>query len=44
MKGKNMKDKKLSTKIVAGVIAGLMILSALTSAIMIIVEFVAHNH
>lgn len=39
-----MKDKKLSTKIVAGVIAGLMILSALTSAIMIIVEFVAHNH
>lgn len=39
-----MKDKKLMTKIIAGVIAGLMILSAMTTAIMLIVEFVSHHH
>ncbi len=39
-----MKDKKLMTKIVAGVIAGLMIISAMTTAIMLIVEFFAHHH
>ncbi len=39
-----MKNTKLGTKVVAGVIAGLMIISAMTTAIMIIVEFFAHNH
>lgn len=36
------KDTKLSTKILAGVLAGLMIVSVMTTAIMLIVEQLAH--
>ena len=36
------KEAKLSTKIIAGVLAGLMIVSVMTTAIMIIVEQFAH--
>jgi hypothetical protein len=37
------KEAKLSTKIIAGVLAGLMIVSVMTTAIMIIVEQFAHH-
>ena len=36
------KEVKLSTKILAGVLAGLMVVSAMTTAIMLIVEHFAH--
>jgi hypothetical protein len=39
------KEAKLSTKIIAGVLAGLMIVSVMTTAIMIIVQqFAEHVH
>ncbi len=39
------KDAKLSTKIVAGVLAGLMVISAMTTAILILVQqFAEHVH
>ena len=42
-KGEHMKkEAKLSTKILAGVLAGLMIISVMTTAIMLIVENFAH--
>ena len=42
-KGEYMKkEAKLSTKILAGVLAGLMIISVMTTAIMLIVENFAH--
>ena len=44
VKGTDMKNTKLGTKIIAGVIAGLMIISAMTTAIMLIIEFFTHNH
>jgi hypothetical protein len=36
------KEAKLGTKIIAGVLAGLMIVSVMTTAIMLIVEHLAH--
>lgn len=36
------KEAKLGTKIIAGVLAGLMIVSVMTTAIMLIVEHFAH--
>ena len=41
-KERNMKkEAKLSTKILAGVLAGLMIVSVLTTAVMLLVEYLA---
>lgn len=33
-----MKETKTSTKVIAGILAGLMVLSAMTTAILMIVE------
>jgi hypothetical protein len=39
------KEAKLSTKILAGILAGLMVISAMTTAIMLIVQqFAEHVH
>ena len=36
-----MKETKKSTKIIAGILAGLMVFSAMTTAILMIVEILA---